>query len=128
MHSPRSVRKKQEEYSRCRSRDPPAARGTDQDEAAVVLQPMELHDGSGDPPAVPEGPHAGTGGCQKEAVIPCKREQAPSRTHGEGRLEKSVPERLQPWAEPTPDQLMNKCRLSEGPVLEKVTEECLPRD
>lgn len=69
MYPPRSVRKKQEEYSRCWSRNPPAARGADHSKATVPQEPMEVLDGSDDPPAVPEGPHAGAGECL-EAVIP----------------------------------------------------------
>ncbi|GAB0175689.1 EH domain-containing protein 4 [Grus japonensis] len=114
---------------------------------AVPLQPMEDDGGAEIPPAAQGGPHAGAGGCPKEAVAPWEaragagswqdlwphEERSPCWSRFAGRtcdpmgdptLEQSVPEGLHPMEGTHPH--WKNCSPWEGLMLEKLMEDCLP--
>ena len=144
----RSVQKEGRRCSRCRSRDSPAARGEDHGEADCPPAAQGAPRGSRSLPAAQGGPHAGAGGCPKEAVTLWEaRAGAASwqelRPHGErsprwsrfsGRTCDPVGDPrwssvclkdCMSWKGPTLEQLMKNCSLWEGLTLEKFMEDCV---
>ncbi|GAB0190707.1 EH domain-containing protein 4 [Grus japonensis] len=115
---------------------------------AVPLQPMEVDGGAEIPPAAHGGPHAGAGGCLKEAVTLWEAragagswqdlwphgERSPGWSRFAGRTCDPVGDPgwsslllkdCTPWKGPTLEQLVKNCSLCKGLMLEFM-EDCLP--
>jgi len=116
---------------------------------AVPLQPMEVHGGADSTCSPWKGPHAGAGGCLKEAVTPWGARAGAGSwldlwTHGERsphwsrfagracdpvgdpRWSSLLLKNCTPWEGPTLGQLVKSCSPWEGLKMEKFVENFLP--
>jgi len=112
---------------------------------AVPLQPMEVHSGANIHPC--KEPHAGAGGCLKEAVTPwgahtgagpwqdlrTRGERSPRRSRFAGRACAPVGDPCwrsvflrdySPWKGPTLGQFVKNCTPWEGPTVEQFVKNC----
>jgi len=118
LQTPRSAQKEGRRCSRHQNR------GSLQPvEQTVVRQAVPCSHGgpwwSRSPPVARGEPHAGAGGCPKEAVTPW----------GAPCWSRLLPGPVALWREePMPEQFLKDCTPWEGPTLEKSVQNCLPRE